>query len=77
VITTPQRRENRLVRRLARPELRCAAVRVNIPANPAVVGGEGVITPFTGSGRPWRQTRSQDDLVYWLIPRLASSGSES
>ncbi|HEY1279334.1 MAG TPA: TIGR00266 family protein [Acidimicrobiales bacterium] len=35
-----------------------------------VLGGEGLVTRFTGPGRLWLQTRSQDDLVNWLIPRL-------
>jgi uncharacterized protein (AIM24 family) len=105
------------VRPVARRALRCAAVRVNIQANPAfafgtisidpggevldtghvvafdesvrfnvhkagswktsVLGGERLVTRFTGPGRLWLQTRSQDDLVNWLIPRLPSSKNES
>ena len=37
-----------------------------------VLGGEGLVTRFTGPGRLWLQTRSQNDLINWLIPRLPS-----
>lgn len=35
-------------------------------------GGEGVVTRFTGPGRLWLQTRSPQDLLGWLIPKLPS-----
>jgi uncharacterized protein (TIGR00266 family) len=35
-----------------------------------LLGGEGIVTKFTGPGRVWLQTRSPQDLLGWLIPRL-------
>jgi len=40
-----------------------------------VLGGEGLVTRFTGPGRLWLQTRSQNDLINWLIPRLPQKDS--
>jgi uncharacterized protein (TIGR00266 family) len=37
--------------------------------------GEGLVCQFSGPGRVWLQTRSQDALLSWLIPRLPDSGS--
>ncbi len=42
-----------------------------------VLGGEGLVTRFTGPGRLWLQTRSQDDLINWIIPRLPQSTKEN
>jgi len=42
-----------------------------------VLGGEGLVTRFTGPGRLWLQTRSQNDLLDWLIPRLPQSKNDS
>jgi len=41
-----------------------------------VLGGEGLVTRFTGPGRLWLQTRSQNDLLDWLIPRLPQSKND-
>jgi uncharacterized protein (TIGR00266 family) len=41
-----------------------------------VLGGEGLVTRFTGPGRLWLQTRSQNDLLNWLIPRLPQSKND-
>jgi uncharacterized protein (TIGR00266 family) len=35
-----------------------------------ILGGEGLVTDFTGPGRVWLQTRSSSDLVSWLVARL-------
>ena len=35
-----------------------------------ILGGEGLVTKFTGPGRLWMQTRSPQDLIGWIIPRL-------
>jgi uncharacterized protein (TIGR00266 family) len=37
--------------------------------------GEGLVCRFSGPGRVWLQSRSQDALLAWLIPRLPDSGS--
>ncbi|MBJ8346895.1 TIGR00266 family protein [Antrihabitans sp. YC2-6] len=37
------------------------------------LGGEGIVTEFTGPGRLWMQTRSATDLVEWLRERMPSS----
>jgi uncharacterized protein (TIGR00266 family) len=42
-----------------------------------VLGGEGLVTRFTGPGRLWLQTRSQNDLINWIIPRLPQSTKEN
>jgi uncharacterized protein (TIGR00266 family) len=42
-----------------------------------VLGGEGLVTRFTGPGRLWLQTRSQNDLLDWLIPRLPQSKNDN
>jgi uncharacterized protein (TIGR00266 family) len=36
--------------------------------------GEGLVCTFTGPGKVWLQTRSQDALLAWLIPKLPTSG---
>lgn len=40
-----------------------------------LLGGEGIVTEFTGPGRVWMQTRSASDLVDWLRPQMPSSSS--
>lgn len=35
-----------------------------------LLSGEGLVAEFTGSGRIWLQTRSQDSFLAWLIPKL-------
>jgi uncharacterized protein (TIGR00266 family) len=35
-----------------------------------ILGGEGLVTRFTGPGRLWLQTRSPSDFLNWLIPKL-------
>ena len=50
-------------------------MRVTIAANPAFAFG--TISRFTGPGRPWLQTRSQDDLLDWLMPRRSQSQNDN
>ena len=40
-----------------------------------ILGGEGFVTRFTGPGRLWLQTRSSQDLLDWLIPKLPTKSS--
>ena len=40
-----------------------------------VLGGEGLVTQFTGPGRLWIQTRSPSDFLAWLIPKLPTQRS--
>jgi uncharacterized protein (TIGR00266 family) len=40
-----------------------------------VLGGEGLVTRFVGPGRLWLQTRSQNDLINWIIPQLPKDNS--
>jgi uncharacterized protein (TIGR00266 family) len=35
-----------------------------------LLGGEGLVTDFTGPGRVWLQTRSSTDLIGWIVQRL-------
>lgn len=42
-----------------------------------ILGGEGIVTEFTGPGRVWMQTRSATDLVDWLRARMPSNSSGS
>lgn len=42
-----------------------------------LLGGEGIVTRFTGPGRVWLQTRSPQDLLGWLIPRLPRQSNSS
>ncbi|MFB6107010.1 MAG: TIGR00266 family protein [Halobacteriaceae archaeon] len=37
--------------------------------------GEGLVCEFTGPGTVWLQTRSQDALLAWLIPKLPSDNT--
>jgi uncharacterized protein (TIGR00266 family) len=38
--------------------------------------GEGLVCRFTGPGRVWLQSRSQDALLSWLIPQLPTSNND-
>jgi uncharacterized protein (AIM24 family) len=40
-----------------------------------VLGGEGLVTDFTGPGRLWLQTRSSSDLIGWIQSKLPPSRS--
>jgi uncharacterized protein (TIGR00266 family) len=40
-----------------------------------LLGGEGLVTRFTGPGRLWMQTRSPQDLISWIVPRLPTQTS--
>jgi uncharacterized protein (TIGR00266 family) len=40
-----------------------------------MLGGEGLVTRFEGPGRLWLQTRSPQDLVGWLVPKLPTQRS--
>ena len=41
-----------------------------------ILGGEGLVTDFTGPGRVWYQTRNSSDLVDWMISKMpAQRGS--
>ena len=35
-----------------------------------ILGGEGLVTDFSGPGRVWLQTRTSSDLVAWLVAKL-------
>jgi uncharacterized protein (TIGR00266 family) len=35
-----------------------------------ILGGEGLVTDFTGPGRVWLQTRSSGDLIAWIQAKL-------
>ena len=35
-----------------------------------LLSGEGLVAEFSGEGRIWLQTRSQDSFLAWLIPKL-------
>ncbi len=35
-----------------------------------ILGGEGLVTDFTGPGRVWWQTRNSSELVAWLDSKL-------
>jgi uncharacterized protein (TIGR00266 family) len=35
-----------------------------------ILGGEGLVTDFTGPGRVWLQTRSSSDLISWIQSKL-------
>jgi uncharacterized protein (TIGR00266 family) len=40
-----------------------------------LLGGEGLVTDFTGPGRVWLQTRSSSDLVAWMVAKLPAQRS--
>jgi uncharacterized protein (TIGR00266 family) len=42
-----------------------------------ILGGEGIVTEFTGPGRVWMQTRSAADLVEVLRSQLPSGGGNT
>jgi uncharacterized protein (TIGR00266 family) len=35
-----------------------------------ILGGEGLVARLTGPGRIWMQTRSPDEFLGWLVPKL-------
>ena len=37
-----------------------------------LLGGEGLVTDFTGPGRVWLQTRNSSALVDWIAARMPS-----
>lgn len=41
-----------------------------------LLSGEGLVADFTGSGRVWLQTRSQDAFLSWLLPKLPNQASQ-
>lgn len=41
----------------------------------SLLGGEGLVTDFTGPGRIWMQTRSTPDFISWLVSVLPTSRS--
>ena len=41
------------------------------------LSGEGLVATFTGPGKVWQQSRSPQDLIGWLTPRLPFSRSGS
>ena len=40
-----------------------------------ILGGEGLVTDFTGPGRVWYQTRNSSDLVDWMISKMPAQRS--
>jgi uncharacterized protein (TIGR00266 family) len=42
-----------------------------------ILGGEGLVTDFTGPGRVWLQTRSSSDLIGWIQSKLPPPASRS
>jgi uncharacterized protein (TIGR00266 family) len=42
-----------------------------------LLGGEGLVTDFTGPGRLWLQTRNSSELVSWLAARMPSQHNSS
>lgn len=40
-----------------------------------ILSGEGLVATFTGPGKVWQQSRSPQDLIGWLTPRLPFSRS--
>ena len=40
-----------------------------------VLSGEGLVATFTGPGKLWQQSRSPQDLLGWLIPRLPKNSN--
>ena len=42
-----------------------------------ILGGEGLVTDFTGPGRVWLQTRSSSDLVAWIKSKIPTQSSNS
>jgi uncharacterized protein (TIGR00266 family) len=42
-----------------------------------ILGGEGLVTDFTGPGRLWLQTRSSSDLISWIQSKLPPPAARS
>ncbi len=42
-----------------------------------ILGGEGLVTKFTGPGRLWMQTRSPQDLIGWIVPQIPTQSELS
>ena len=40
-----------------------------------LLGGEGLVTDFTGPGGVWLQTRNTSDLVEWLVSKMPTQQS--
>jgi uncharacterized protein (TIGR00266 family) len=40
-----------------------------------ILGGEGLVTDFTGPGRVWFQTRNTSELVDWMISKMPAQRS--
>ena len=38
-----------------------------------ILGGEGLVVMLTGPGRIYLQTRSPEDFLGWLVPKLPST----
>lgn len=36
----------------------------------SILGGEGLVTDFTGPGRVWYQTRNTSDFVQWMVSKM-------
>src|SRR5512139_210440 len=36
----------------------------------SILGGEGLVTDFTGPGRVWYQTRNTSDFVEWMVSKM-------
>jgi uncharacterized protein (TIGR00266 family) len=41
----------------------------------SILGGEGLVTDFTGPGRVWFQTRNVSDFVQWMISKMPAQRS--
>ncbi len=41
----------------------------------SILGGEGLVTDFTGPGRVWYQTRNTSDFVQWMISKMPAQRS--
>ena len=41
-----------------------------------LLSGEGLVAEFSGEGRIWLQTRSQDSFLAWLIPKLPAQAPQ-
>ncbi|WP_336360748.1 TIGR00266 family protein [Haladaptatus sp. ZSTT2] len=42
-----------------------------------LLSGEGLVVTFTGPGRIWMQTRSEDAFLSWLIPQLPTNNNSN
>lgn len=43
----------------------------------SLLSGEGLVVEFSGDGRVWLQTRSNQAFLDWLLPRLPTSRTGS